>query len=61
MQGQAAIKNGDVAEANSCVVDLAAFNTKATILAALQHGKKVKQTSQVRFLLSRGCQEPSEG
>ena len=29
LQGQVAIKNGAVAEANSAVVDLAAFNPKA--------------------------------
>ena len=34
-QGQAAIKNGIIVEANSKVVDLAAFNAKAMITEAL--------------------------
>ena len=46
MQGQAAIKNGAVAEANSSVVDLPDFNMKAVISAALQHDivKNIEQT-----------------
>ena len=39
LQGQTTIKNGSVAEANSAVVDLVAFNVKAHISAALQHMK----------------------
>ena len=34
-QGQAAIKNGAIAEANTAVVDLVAFNAKARITDAL--------------------------
>ena len=44
LQGQAAIKNGAVMEANSSVVDLAAFNTKAVISAALRPVKNIEQT-----------------
>ena len=43
LQDQASIKNGAVTEANSEVIDLAAFNTKAAISATLQHVKNVKQ------------------
>ena len=41
--GQAAIKNGAVAGSNSAVIDLAAFNTKAAITAALQHIENAEQ------------------
>ena len=41
--GQAAIKNGAVAEANSTVINLAAFNAKATITSALQQVKNAEQ------------------
>ena len=44
LPGLAAIKNGAVVEANSSVVDLAAFNMKAAISAALQHVKNFEQT-----------------
>ena len=36
-QGQAAIKNGAIVDANSSVVDRAAFNVKAKIEEALKH------------------------
>ena len=42
LQEQAAITNGAVAEVNSSVVHLAAFNMKAAISAVLQHVKNVK-------------------
>ena len=49
-----------MAEASSSVVDLMAFNIKAVILAALQHVKTHQtESSQVRFLHSECCQEPS--
>ena len=52
LQGQAAVKNGAVVEANSYVVDLAAFNTKAAISAALQYVKNVELfTDQVPPLM----------
>ena len=60
LQGQASIKNGVVAETNSSVVDLAAFNTKAAILAALQHVKNVKHTLH-RLGSSFQSQGPSKG
>ena len=42
-QGQATITNGAVTKANSAVVDLAAFNAKASISAALhQHVKNAE-------------------
>ena len=41
--GQAAIKNGAVAEANSAVIDLAAFNAKAAITSALQQVMNTEQ------------------
>ena len=44
LQEQAAITNDAVAEANSSVVNLAAFNMKAAIFAALRHVKNVEQT-----------------
>ena len=36
LAGEAAIKNGAVVEANSAVIDLAAFNAKAVIPSAIQ-------------------------
>ena len=42
LQGQVTIQNCAIAETNSAVVDLAAFNAKARISAALQHVKNAE-------------------
>ena len=43
LAGQAAIKNGAVAEVNSAVIDLAAFNAKAAITCAIHQVKNAEQ------------------
>ena len=43
LAGQAAIKNGAVAEANSAIIDLTAFSAKAAITSVLQQVKNAEQ------------------
>ena len=43
LAGQAAIKNGMVAQSNSAVIDLTAFNVKAAISSAIQQLKNAEQ------------------
>ena len=43
LAGQAAITNGMAVEANSAIIDLAAFNAKAAITSALQQIKNAEQ------------------
>ena len=52
--GQAAIKNGAIAEDNSTVIDLAAFNAKAAITSALQQVKNVKLALHTTGVLHSG-------
>ena len=52
--GQAAIKNGAIVESNSTMIDLAAFNMKVFVTAALQHVTNAKQALHMAETSTQG-------
>ena len=52
--GQAAIKNGALAEVNSAMIDLAVFNAKAAITSALQQVKNADQVLHTAKTYTQG-------